>query len=335
MHLIELRLGNQATVWLNGRVTDEQDALRDTVRTLLTREGDTRAAMSTSAGYDEKLWARLCDLGAAGLHVPVEHGGVGASFLETRVVLAELGRSLTPSPLLGSVLASCALLSAGASQLLAEIADGSVIPSLVWGPYALNAEVADVFLVPADDGLYAVPPSGMAVTSCGSMDPTRRLATAVVTAEGEFLGKTDLGRLRDVACAALAAESAGAAARCLELTVDYAKQRTQFSRPIGSFQALKHRMADMHVLVETAESASLAAATAVVTGEDLTSTAATAAVWCADAFTQVAGEMIQLHGGIAITWEHDAHLYFKRAHGNAHLFGSTREHVARLATQLG
>jgi alkylation response protein AidB-like acyl-CoA dehydrogenase len=310
---------------LNDFVLDEQEALRDTVRTLLTREGDTRSAMATSAGYDEKLWARLCDLGAPGLHVPAEHGGAGASFRETRIVLAELGRFLTPGPLLGSVLASSALLSAGTAELLPGIADGSVIPSLVWGPYALNAQVADVFLVPREDGLYAVPPGEVSVTPCGAMDPTRRLATVSVTGSGEFLGVPDMDRVRDVACAALAAESAGAAARCLELTVAYAKQRTQFGRPIGSFQALKHRMADLHVLVETAESASMAAE------ED----PATAFVWCAEAFTQVAGEMIQLHGGIAITWEHDAHLYFKRAHGNAHLFGAPREHVARLAAQLG
>jgi len=314
---------------------EEHEALRETVRTLITREGDTRSAMAASPGYDEKLWTRLCDLGVAGLQIPAEHGGLGASFQETRIVLAELGRSLVPGPLLGSVVASAALLSAGTSAWLPEIADGTVIPSLVWGPYVLNAEVADVFLVPREDGLYAVPPAEVEVTPCGAMDPTRRLATVSATGSGELLGTPDLAWVRDVACAALAAESAGAAARCLELTVDYTKQRTQFGRPIGSFQALKHRMADMHVLVETAESASLAAASAVVTGDDLASVAATASVWCTEAFSTVAGEMIQLHGGIAITWEHDAHLYFKRAHGNTHLFGSPREHVARLATQLG
>jgi alkylation response protein AidB-like acyl-CoA dehydrogenase len=315
-------------------VSDEQNALRETVRTLLTREGDTRTAMASTSGYDEKLWARLCDLGVAALAIPEEHGGLGASFLETRVVLAELGRALTPGPLLGTVVASAALLSAGADSLLPEIAAGSVVPSLVWGPYALNAQVADIFLVPAEDGLYAVPAGEAIVTPHEPMDPTRRLATVTATG-GRFLGRPDMDRVRDVACAALAAESAGAAARCLELTVAYTRQRTQFGRPIGSFQALKHRMADMHVLVETAESASLAAASSVVTGDDLAATAATAAVWCAEAFTSVAGEMIQLHGGIAITWEHDAHLYFKRAHGNAHLFGSPRSHVARLAGQLG
>jgi len=318
-------------------VTPEQLALRDSVRALLARESDTRAAMTSATGHDQRLWTRLCALGVAGLAIPEEHGGLGASFLETRVVLAELGRALTPGPLLGSVLAAEAVLSTGSdvAGLLPRIADGSVIPSLVWGPYALNALVADVFLVLGDDSLRALSPDEVEVTPMGTMDPTRRLATVTPTGAGVFLGTPDPARVRDVACAALCAESAGAAARCLELTVEYTKQRTQFGRAIGSFQALKHRMADMHVLVATAESAALAAAEAVVSGVALPSVAATAKVWCTDAFSAVAGEMIQLHGGIAITWEHDAHLYFKRAHGNAQLYGTTREHVARLAVELG
>ncbi|GAB1508919.1 acyl-CoA dehydrogenase family protein [Actinophytocola sp. KF-1] len=312
-------------------MTAEQDALRDTLRQLLTRESDTRSAMTSPSGHDEKLWARMAALGLTALAAP---STCEATFLDTRVVLSELGRTVTPGPFLGSVVAAAAASSAGAGDVLADIAEGA-LTSLVWGPYALNAQVADVFLVPRDDGLYALSPSDVVVTPAGGMDPTRRLATVTATGAGRFLGAPDMAWVRDVACAALCAESAGAAARCLELTVDYSKQRTQFGRPIGSFQALKHRMADMHVLVETAESASLAAATAVATGEDLTHAAATATVWCTEAFAQVAAEMIQLHGGVAITWEHDAHLYFKRAHGNTHLFGSPREHVSWLSAELG
>ncbi len=312
-------------------MTAEQDALRDTLRQLLTRESDTRSEMTSPTGHDEKLWARLTSLGLTALAAP---STCEATFLETRVVLSELGRCVTPSPFLGSVVAAAAASSAGAEDVLADIAEGALV-SLVWGPYALNAQVADVFLVPRDDGLYALARSEVEVTPAGGLDPTRRLATVTATGTGRFLGVPDMTRVRGVACAALCAESVGAAARCLELTVDYSKQRIQFGRPIGSFQALKHRMADMHVLVETAESASLAAATAVVTGEDLDTTAATATVWCTEAFSRVAAEMIQLHGGIAITWEHDAHLYFKRAHGNTHLFGSPREHVSRLAVEPG
>ena len=307
-------------------MTSEQDALRDTLRRLLTRESDTRAAMTSSSGYDEKLWARLASLGITALAAP---STCGATFLETRIVLSELGRFLTPGPFLGSVVAAAAVESAGADTLPSDIAEGAVV-SLVWGPYALNAQVADVFLAPRDDGLYALSRSEVDVTPAGGMDPTRRLATVAPTGTGRFLGVPDLTRVRDVACAALCAESAGAAARCLELTVDHSRQRTQFGRPIGSFQALKHRMADMHVLVETAESASLAAATAAVTGDDLEHTAASANVWCTEAFSQVAAEMIQLHGGIAITWEHDAHRFFKHAHATAHLFGTPDSYLSTL-----
>ncbi|MFD3595831.1 acyl-CoA dehydrogenase family protein [Nocardia sp. NPDC058640] len=132
-------------------------------------------------------------------------------------------------------------------------------------------------------------------------------------------------RLREIAWAALAAEQVGAARHCLEMTVEYTASRVQFGRPIGSFQALKHRMADMYVLVESAESAALAAAQAVAEN----SPSAAEDVWvarthCTEAFSQVAAETIQLHGGIAITWEHDAHLYFKRAHATAELFGTPR-----------
>jgi alkylation response protein AidB-like acyl-CoA dehydrogenase len=133
---------------------------------------------------------------------------------------------------------------------------------------------------------------------------------------------------RDAACIALSAEAVGGAARILELTVEYSKLRVQFGRPIGSFQALKHRMADLHVLVESARSASYAAAR----GEIHPSVAK---AYCAEAFQTVAGEAIQLHGGIAITWEHDAHLYFKRAHGIAQLFGQPAEHVDRLSAVAG
>jgi len=155
------------------------------------------------------------------------------------------------------------------------------------------------------------------------MDATRRLATVHLAGAS----RTRLGpwspQVRDIAIAALCAEQVGAAARALELTVEYTKTRVQFGKPIGSFQALKHRMADLHVLVETARSAAGAVHDEV--------SAAVAKVYCSEAFFTVASEMIQLHGGIAITWEHDAHLYFKRAHGSGQLFGSPQVHLARLA----
>jgi alkylation response protein AidB-like acyl-CoA dehydrogenase len=144
-----------------------------------------------------------------------------------------------------------------------------------------------------------------------------------------------LSRVRDLACAALAMEQVGAAARCLELTVGYTKEREQFGRPIGSFQALKHRLADLYVLVETARSVAYAAAWAAADAdEDLTHWAALAKVHCSEALFAVAAESVQMHGGIAITWEHDAQRYLKRAHASAQLFGQPRAHVARLGDAL-
>jgi alkylation response protein AidB-like acyl-CoA dehydrogenase len=346
-------------------VRDELLALRDAVRQLLSRESGpaaVRAAAASADGFDRSLWTRLCtEIGVAGLSIPERYGGAGAGLAETGVVLGELGRTLTPCPLLGSaVLAAWAVLSSGhedaCRRLLPGIADGSTVAALAWvgadgrwdpgsaacaatpksaadwtvtgdAHYVLDGAAADVLLVAAhtDDelGLFEVDAAQVSREHVPTMDLTRRLATVRLSgALGRRIGSAaPLTEVRDVACAMLAAEQVGTARRCLELTVEYTGTRVQFGRAIGSFQALKHRMADLHVLVETAESAAQAAM-------DLAP--GVAKVYCSEALCAVAAEMIQLHGGIAITWEHDAHLYFKRAHGSAQLFGSPREHITRL-----
>ncbi len=322
-------------------MTPEQLALRDSVRALLTKHSDVRAAIEQPGGYDPALWAKLCgEVGVAGLAIPREYGGAGAGPAETHVVLAELGRTLTPAPLLSSTLASQALLATGnaraCARLLPRIA-GGVVAALVWpweseisglagtAAYVVDGDLAEVLLVVDGTSLYEVDPHQPGVTRehTPAMDLTRRLATIQLTdAEGQRLGPWN-PRVQDAAYAALSAEQVGAAQRALELTVEHTRTRVQFGKPIGSFQALKHRMADLHALVETARSASEAATDEV--------SAAVAKVYCSEAFQRVAAEMIQLHGGIAITWEHDAHLYFKRAHGSAQLFGSPQHHVTRLS----
>lgn len=342
---------------------EERSALREAVRSLLTR----------SSGNGE-LWSRLCgEIGVAGLAVPECYGGSGASLLETHVVLEELGRTLTPCPMLGSaVLAAQALLLSGDQQacqrLLPGIASGSRIAALVWtGPdgqwdengvacnatdtglltgdahYVLDGDLAATLLVVAHTtdgiGLYEVDrlAPGLTRTAVTTMDATRRLATvSLQNVAGQRLG-TDcpLDQIRDTACVALSAEQVGAASRALELTVAYTKTRVQFGQPIGAFQALQHRLADLHVLVESARSASYAAASALATGApEAPVLAAVAKVHCSEALEKVAAEMIQMHGGIGITWEHDAHRYFKRAHGAAQLFGPPRTHISRLASAL-
>ncbi|GAB2809517.1 acyl-CoA dehydrogenase family protein [Lentzea nigeriaca] len=328
-------------------MTPEQEALRDAVRSLLAKHSDVRAAIETPDGYDKDLWARLCDIGV--LPIPEQYGGSGAGLAETRVVLEELGRTLTPSPLLASTIAARALLRFNdTGRLLRRIADGAVA-TLAWDSvevtsteafdypevnaashylggtarYVLDGDLAEVLLVSDGAWVYEVDLYGVTREHTPTLDQTRRLATIHLTnAPATRLGRWS-PEIRDIALAALAAEQVGAAARALELTVEYTRTRVQFGRPIASFQALKHRMADLHVLVETARSAALAATDEV--------SAAVAKVYCSEAFYKVAAEMIQLHGGIAITWEHDAHLYFKRAHGSAQLFGSPQDHIERLS----
>lgn len=316
---------------------DERDALREAVRDLLSGYS-TRAAAESPAGYDAGLWARLCkEIGVAGLAVPEEFGGAGATLLETHVVLEELGRTLTPTPMLGcGVLATQALLLGGdreaCARLLPGICSGERIVALV-GDHVLDADAADTFLAVAGDGLYEVDATPIATDS---LDLTRRLsAVRLDDAPGRRVGADPFPALRDVALVALSAEQVGAAERALELTVEYTKTRVQFGRPIGSFQVLQHRLAEAHVRLEAARAASWSAAEALVAGAaDAPTLAAMAKVTCSETFQSIAAEMTQMHGGIAITWEHDAHLYLRRAWSTAQLFGTPTQHVRRLAAQL-
>lgn len=312
-------------------MTEERELLRETVAALVAKHAGpaaVRAAMESDRGYDESLWRLLCEqVGAAALVIPEKLGGAGGELADAAAVLQELGRALVPSPLLGTTLAELALLSAPEpdAATLEGLAEGTAIGALVLDPdYAVNGDIADV-VVAVEDGRLSrwTRFSAQAVTT---MDPTRRLAR-VQPQEAEAIG-ADPG-LADKAAVLLAAEQIGAAQRCLELTVEYAKDRVQFGRPIGSFQALKHRMADLYVTV--------AAAKAVVSDacEDPSPTNAAAARLAAtEALNTVAAEGIQLHGGIAITWEHDMHLYFKRAHGSAHLLDTPQELLNRLESEV-
>ncbi|MFI5953121.1 acyl-CoA dehydrogenase family protein [Cryptosporangium sp. NPDC051539] len=206
---------------------------------------------------------------------------------------------------------------------------------------ALDGAEAELLLVVADTpdgvGLFEVATTavGLVRTATPALDPTLRFATLTLDRTPATALTTDaaaaLARLRDVAAVAVTALQVGAAEAALGRTVDYLTGRVQFGRPLGSFQALKHRLADLFVQVESARSMFLAAAWAAAHDPaDLPFRAACAKAWCSEAFTAVAAEMVQMHGGIAITWEHDAHLYFKRAHATAQLFGTAREHRRRL-----
>jgi alkylation response protein AidB-like acyl-CoA dehydrogenase len=312
-------------------VSEERQLLRETVAALVDKHASpaaVREAMASERGYDESLWKLLCEqVGAAALVVPEELGGAGGELADAAVVLEELGKALVPTPLLGTTLAELALLAADApdSDALEALADGTSIGTVVLDPgYVINGDVANFVI--AANGETLTRWTEFTAHRVDTMDLTRRLARLEPKNTADV--GTDPG-LADIAAILLAAEQMGAAAKCLDLTVEYTKDRVQFGRPIGSFQALKHRMADLYVAVQSAR-----AVVDDAIAEPSAAAAALARVSASEAFSKVAAEAVQMHGGIAITWEHDIQLYFKRAHGSAQLLGPPREHLRRLESEV-
>jgi alkylation response protein AidB-like acyl-CoA dehydrogenase len=312
-------------------VTEERELLGETVAALVDKHASpaaVREATASDRGYDVSLWKLLCEqVGAAALVVPEELGGAGGELADAAVVLEELGKALVPTPLLGTTLAELALLAADEpdADALEGLAEGTKIGAVVFDPgYVVNGDVADVVI--AATGTTLTRWTNFTTHRIDTMDLTRRLARVEPTATVDI--GADPG-LTDIAAILLAAEQIGAAAKCLDLTVEYSKARVQFGRPIGSFQALKHRMADLYVAVQSAR-----AVVNDAVAEPSTTSAALARVVASEAFSKVAAEAVQMHGGIAITWEHDIQLYFKRAHGSAQLLGPPREHLRRLESEV-
>ncbi|MFE5911950.1 acyl-CoA dehydrogenase family protein [Streptomyces wedmorensis] len=352
------------------RLTEEQEELRSAVRAVLGRRpGDaawrplTRQIGVAGLAVPEEYGGAGC--GALEVAVVMEELGralspvpyLGSAVLAVRTLLASGDDAacarLLPGLASGDVVGTLAWAEHGSwdpSEVRAEAAPG---PGGTWRitgikEHVLDGAEAGLLLVAARSeagvSLFEVSAGGPGVDREASvtMDSTRAQARVVLTgAEGRLVGAEGCGdrvlaHVLDLACTALAAEQVGAASRCLEITLAYAGERIQFGRPIGSFQAVKHRLADAYVLVESARSAALGASFAAAEGTpELPRLAAAAKSACSEAFSAVAGEMIQLHGGIGITWEHDAHRYFKRAHGSARLFGPPAWHRARLAAGLG
>ncbi|OBI72344.1 acyl-CoA dehydrogenase family protein [Mycobacterium sp. E740] len=312
-------------------MSEERQLLRETVAALVEKHASpaaVREAMESERGYDESLWTLLCEqVGAAALVVPEELGGAGGELADAAVVLEELGKALVPTPLLGTTLAELALLAADEPDTgaLEGLTEGVKLGAVVFDAgYVVNGDVADVVI--AADGERLARWTEFTAHRVEAMDLTRRLAR-VEPQETVDIG-ADPG-LADTAALLLAAEQIGAASRCLDLTVQYTKDRVQFGRPIGSFQALKHRMADLYVAVQSARA---------VVDEAMATPSATSAALArfsaSEALIKVAAEAVQMHGGIAITWEHDIQLYFKRAHGSAQLLGPPREYLRRLESQV-
>lgn len=312
-------------------MSEERELLRETVAALVDKHASpaaVRQAIESERGYDEALWKLLCEqVGAAALVVPEESGGAGGELADAAVVLEELAKALAPTPLLGTTLAELALLAADEpdTDAIEKLAEGASIGTVVFdADFVVNGAVADVVI--GADGMTLSRWATFTATPVDTMDLTRPLAR-LAPQDTSDIG-ADPG-LADTAAILVAAEQIGAATRCLDLTVDYTKDRVQFGRPIGSFQALKHRMADLYVAVQSAR-----AVIDDAIAEPSPTSAAMARVAASEAFSKVAAEAVQMHGGIAITWEHDIQLYFKRAHASAQLLGPPREYLRRLESEV-
>ena len=317
-------------------ITDDHRALTDTVSDLLRSRDARGAARSLLESPTENLpafWDELVGLGWLGLHLPEAYGGSGYGLEELVIVVEELGRAVTPGPFVPTVMVSAVLAAAASDAVKAEflpgLADGSVAGAValdgavtITGGTAsgsagvvLGGGLAQVLLihVGADVAIVRVGP-GVTVEVPANLDPTRR--SARVTLDGAPVtvlpGAGQV--LVDLARVVLSAEAVGMARECTEMAAAYAKERVQFGRVIAMYQAVKHHCANMVVATELATSAVWDAAKAAATGGDqLTYTAAVAATLAAPAADLCANLNTQVHGGIAITWEHDAHLYMRRA----------------------
>jgi alkylation response protein AidB-like acyl-CoA dehydrogenase len=365
---------------------DERTELRETARRLLLDRSSSlqvRALLDDARGYDAELWASMGDLGWPAIHIPDRFGGTGASYTDLAVVLHELGRQVTSSPMLASaVVGAAALVSAPNDALAAELlpgvasgatllapalssAGGSYEPSQLsvhWSSnhgsvtldgvarFVPDAHLAGYIVVAATDDAGAVTlavvdgtAGGITVVVEPTFDQTRRLATMTfdgVRVEADRLladpgtGTALYERLVSVGAIATVCDAVGCAEQMLEISNTYAKQRIQFGRPIGSFQAVKHHLANMLTDVEASRAAATFAVDSLDRGGDVRHAAAVAKSFAGPACSRVAGLAIQVHGGIGFTWEHDAHLYLKRVRLDEALFGTAKWHRQHLAGML-
>ncbi|WP_406728733.1 acyl-CoA dehydrogenase family protein [Streptomyces sp. GD-15H] len=346
--------------------SEEEEALRAAVRDLLTDRCDAAGVISrveSGTPHDLALWKTLADgMGLAGLLVPEERGGQGATHREAAVVLEELGRAVAPVPYLTSaVVATEALLAcADGEDVLASLASARRIGALAVGLHTApgaafataraadgvlhgeltgiaDAAVADVLLVPADDGgLYAVEADAVTVTLTGqtSLDLTRPIATVVLDgAPGRRLGDAEAAvrRAQRTGAGLLASEQLGLAEWALKETVRYLKDRRQFNRPVGGFQALKHRLAQLWLEVVSLRAVARNAAAALSADQDTDVAVAVAQAYAGQVAVHAAEEALQLHAGIGMTWEHPVHLYLKRAKADSIAYGTAGAHREALA----
>ena len=361
--------------------SEEQESLRTTVRRFLAEQAPiqpyVRALYGDERGTADEVWKGLADLGVTGLLVPEELGGAGMGMVEMGVVLEEMGRIVHPGPFLSSAVgaASALVATSNGADLLASIADGTTVAAVAltegdgrdWRrvdtraeqgrltgtkAFVADAAAADVVLVTAsvDDGvgLFAVAPDapGLVVEPAPSVDGTRSQASVRLDATpARRLGHGDAGpalaQVVDRLVVAIVTDGVGAAQSALDLAVAYAKERVQFERPIGAFQAVQHLCSDMLQAVELARAGAYYALWACDAADDAAGDSRAAAerhraavmakAYAADALPGVGASAIQVFGGVGFTWEHDVHLFYKRLLTLQQAYGDASDFLEELA----
>lgn len=325
---------------MNFDFSDDQHEIKRTARELLGKRSSwERVREAAEAGrYDDGLWRELCELGWPGIALAEQHGGQGLGVVELAILLEELGYACAATPLMGSALAGLAIAAAGSEEQrgrwLPGLASGELRGALGEPGLIPDGEGADV-LVLADGtgGLRLVAAADADVESVQAIDPTRRHARIPGSAlEPAHALPGDAGRALDLARTAVSAELVGLSQRALEMAVEYVKDRRQFDTPVGAFQAVSHRCAQMLRDTEMARSATYHAAWAAdADPARLAEAAGVAKAAASQAGRETTASCIQVHGGIGFTWEADVHWLYKRAQVDAALLGGAGAHRGRLA----
>ena len=356
-------------------LSESQRLLKDNARKFFAGEcpmENVRRLMESETAYDEGLWAKMAEQGYTGIIFPEEYGGVGLGKVELILLMEEAGRALLPGPLFSTVALAGAVIDrvAGPEQkkkYLSPICSGEARSTVAmleanasWDPADLriaaangrltgeklfvpDGKIADFIVVVARDGVFVVDAKapGISILPMHAMDLTRKVhSVRFANTPAERLGSvTGLARALDVATSALVAEMVGGMQRTLDITVEYAKMRKQFGKPIGMYQAVQHQCADMYLETESARSAVYYAAWALEqNAPDAEIAVSIAKMYASDAARAVGNRGIQVHGGMGFTWENDLHLYYKRAKASETAFGDSthhRERIARLVIDAG
>jgi alkylation response protein AidB-like acyl-CoA dehydrogenase len=349
-------------------LSESQQILKTNARKFFAAEcpiSEIRRIMETDTAQDKKLWKSMADQGFLGVVFPEDAGGAGLGFVELAALAEEMGRALVPGAFLSNLFAGAVLHAAGATKHLSSIASGEKPATVAllestasWDPDAVqmptlageklfvpDAEAADFIVVAARDAkdlaLYLVESHAVKKTLMQGMDLTRRLykvsfdhPAAELLVKGADARKA-LDHALNVVTVALCAEMTGGMQRMLDISVDYAKTRKQFGKPIGQYQAVQHQCADMLIFTESSRSAAYYAAYTMTEGSaDAPTAVSVAKAYASDACRETSNRAVQVQGGMGFTWENDTHLFYRRAKASEMAFGDATFHRERIARHV-